>query len=46
VNVRGWTASSAAVITIQIEATEDQLEAVARRLLAAVDEANAVYPER
>lgn len=46
VNVRGWTGSSTGVITIKIEAAEDQLEAVARRLLAAVDEANAVYPER
>lgn len=32
--------------TIQVDAAEDQLEAVARRLLAAVDEANAVCPER
>ena len=39
-------ASTRKVTTIQVEAAEDQLEAVARQLLAAVDEANAVYAER
>jgi hypothetical protein len=46
VNVRGWTASSTGVTTLQVEAPEDQLQAVARRLLVALDEANAAYPER
>ena len=55
VNVR-WGGSSTGATTIQasthkatrihVDAAEDQLEAVARRLLAAVDEANAAYPER
>ena len=44
-NVR-CTRLSTGVTTVQVDAAEDQLEAVARRLLAAVDEANAVYPER
>jgi hypothetical protein len=46
VHVRGWTTSSTGVTTLQVDAPEDQLEAVARRLLAALDEANAAYPER
>ena len=46
VNVRAWSGTSTGVTNIQVEAAEDQLEAVARRLLAALDEANAVYPER
>jgi len=44
-NVR-WSGSSTGGTTIHVDAAEDQLEAAARRLLAAVDEANAVYPER
>jgi hypothetical protein len=46
VNVRPWSGASTGVTNIQVEAAEDQLEAVARRLLAALDAANAVYPER
>jgi hypothetical protein len=33
------------VVTVQVEALRDQLGAVARRLVAAVEEANAAYPE-
>jgi hypothetical protein len=46
VNIRGWSVVSPGVTRIQVEAAEGQLEAVARRLLAALDEANAAYPER
>jgi hypothetical protein len=44
-NVR-WGGSSTGVTTIQVDAAEAELEEVARQLLAAVDEANALYPER
>lgn len=33
------------VVTVQVEALPDQLEAAARRLAAAVEEANAAYPD-
>ena len=45
--VRAWSGPSPDRLTeVQVEAPADQVEAVARRLLAAVDEANAAYPER
>ena len=47
VKVRAWSGPSPDRLTeVQVEAPADQVEAVARRLLAAVDEANAAYPER
>jgi PASTA domain len=51
VNVRAWGGSTASgslmgMTSVQVEATDDQLEAVARRLVAAIEEANAAYPER
>ena len=46
VKVRSWVGSAGRLTSVQVEAPEDQFEAVARRLIAAVDEANAAYPER
>ncbi len=52
VKVRSWSGSSPdrlppdRLAAVQVEAASDQVEVVARRLLAAVDEANAAYPER
>ena len=46
VKVLGWVGTSAGVSNVQVEAPSDQLEAVARRLVTAVEEANAAYPER
>ena len=47
VTVRAWSGSSPDRLTdVQVEAPADQVEAVARRLLTAVEEANAAYPER
>jgi hypothetical protein len=47
VKVRSWSGSSPGRLTsVHVEAPSDQLEAVARRLLTAVDEVNAAYPER
>jgi hypothetical protein len=47
VKVRAWSGSSPDRLTdVHVEAPADQVEAVARRLLTAVDEANAAYPER
>lgn len=51
VKVRGgsgpWSGSSPGRLTaVRVEAPPDQVEAVTRRLLAAVDEANAAYQER
>jgi hypothetical protein len=33
-------------VTVQVQAPDDQFEAVARRLVIAVEEANAAYPDR
>ena len=46
VKVRSWAGSPVRLTSVQVDAPEDQFEAVARRLIAAVDEANAAYPER
>jgi hypothetical protein len=46
VKVRSWVGSPARLTSVQVDAPEDQFEAVARRLIAAVGEANAAYPER
>lgn len=46
VKVRSWVGSPGRLTSVQVYAPEDQFEAVARRLIAAVDEANAAYPER
>jgi hypothetical protein len=47
VQVRSWSGSSPGRFTsVNVEAPSGQVEAVARRLLTAVDEANAVYQER
>ena len=46
VKVRSWVGSPVRLTSVQVDAPEDQFEAVARRLIAAVDEANAAYPER
>lgn len=47
VNVRSWTGTHSGRLTaVQVEAPSDQIEAVASRLLTAVDDANAAYPER
>jgi FAD/FMN-containing dehydrogenase len=45
VKVRSWVGSPGGLTSVQVDAPEDQFEAVARRLIAAVDEANAAYPE-
>ncbi len=45
VNVLGWHGSPAGLTSVRVQAPRDQLEAVARRLLTAIDEANAAYPE-
>ena len=52
-NIHGWSGPGSPgdrswmrVVTVQVEAPDDQFEAVARRLVAAVEEANAVYPDR
>jgi hypothetical protein len=45
VKVRSWIGSAGRLTSVQVEAPEDQFEAVARRLITAVDEANAAYPE-
>jgi hypothetical protein len=47
VKIRGWGGTYPGRLTsVQVEAPFDQLEAVARRLLTAIDDANAAYPER
>jgi hypothetical protein len=47
VKVRGWSGSFPGRLTsVQVEAPADQVEAVARRLLISIDEANAAYPVR
>ena len=46
VKVRSWVGSPGRLTSVQVDVPEDQFEAVARRLIAAVDEANAAYPER
>ena len=46
VKVRSWAGSPVRLTSVEVDAPEDQFEAVARRLIAAVDEANAAYPER
>jgi hypothetical protein len=47
VKVRAWSGPSPDRLTeVQVEAPANQVEAIARRLLAAVEEANAAYPER
>ena len=51
VNVRAWGGSEGSgsltgATSVHVEAPDDQLEAVATRLVAAIDEANAAYPER
>ena len=47
VEVRAWTGSVPGGLTsVHVEAPAGQVEAVARRLLACVDEANAAYPVR
>ena len=48
VKVRSWVGSPGRLTSVQVDAPEDrfQFEAVARRLITAVDEANAAYPER
>jgi hypothetical protein len=47
VKVRAWSGSAPDRLTdVQVEAPADQVEEVARRLLTAVDEANAAYSER
>jgi hypothetical protein len=42
----GGPGSSTGPTTVHVEAPADELEAVARRLVAAVEEANAAYPDR
>ena len=51
VEVRGWTGMSSGappgrLTSVQVEASAEQVEAVARRLLTSIDEANAAYPVR
>lgn len=47
VKVRGWAGSSPGQVTsVHVEAPSGEVESVARRLLAAIDDANAAYPER
>jgi hypothetical protein len=47
VKVRGWSGSFPGRLTsVQVEAPADHVEAVARRLLTSIDEANAAYPGR
>lgn len=47
VKVRGWAGSSQEQLTsLHVEAPSDQVESVAWHLLAAIDDANAAYPER
>jgi hypothetical protein len=47
VEVRAWTGTFPGRLTsVQVETPADQVEAVARRLLTAIDEANAAYPVR
>ena len=48
VKVRGWGLSSPdrQLTSVNVEAPSDQVEWVAKRLLTAVDDANAAYPER
>ena len=46
VKVRSWVGSAGRLTSVQVDAPGGQFEAVARRLIAAVDEANAAYPER
>jgi hypothetical protein len=45
VRVCGWLGTSTGLTNVQVEAPSDQLEAVARRLVTAVEEANAAYPD-
>ncbi len=45
-NVHSWSRSSTGLVSVQVEAPGDQVEVVARRLVTAVEEANAAYPER
>ena len=46
VKVRSWVGSPGRLTSVQVDAPEDQFEAVARRLIAAIGEANAAYPVR
>jgi hypothetical protein len=46
VKVRSWVGSPGRLTSVQVDALEDQFEAIARRLIAAVDDANAAYPKR
>jgi len=46
VKVLGGSGSPAAMTSVRVEAPPDQVQEVARRLLTAVEEANAAYPER
>jgi len=46
VKVRSWGGSPDRLTSVNVEAPADQVEAVARWLLTAVEEANAAYPER
>ena len=47
VEVRGWSGSFPGRLTaVQVEAPADQIEAVARRLLTSIHEANAAYQDR
>jgi hypothetical protein len=46
VNFRGWSGVNGRLTSVQVEAPSDQVEEVARRLLTAIDDANAAFPER
>jgi hypothetical protein len=46
VKLRAWTGSNSLMTSVSIEAPPDQVETVARRLLSAIDDANAAYLER
>lgn len=53
VKFRAWSGTSSGtspahhrLTSLQVEAPADQVEAVARRLLATIDEANAAFPDR
>ena len=42
---QGHPQDQTSVVAVQVDAPEEQLEAVARRLVTAVEEANAAYPD-
>lgn len=48
VKVRSWSGSSPSrqLTSVNVEAPSGQVESVAKRLLTAIDDANAAYPER